>query len=134
MIPTDSPLILDIGGEGRHPTAWNLNPRGLKSFGPEQGTRIPRWIAGRGEQIPLPDNCVDVLIVERTPLRPATLAEMARVVKPSGTAILRHAVGPLGNPHRLATRVLRGRTSARMTSIGKIVVQETVVTLSEESL
>ncbi len=133
MLPLDKPLVLDIGGEGRHPAAWNLNPRGLKSFGPEQGTPIPRWIQGRGEAIPLPDASVDLLIVERTPLRPSTLAEMRRVVKPSGVAILRHAVGPLGDPHRLATRELRGQTSKRMTSIGSIVVQETVVALSQES-
>jgi hypothetical protein len=65
----ETPFILDIGGEGRHPTAWNLNPRATKTLGPDRGEPIPRLIRGRGESIPLPDRSVDVVIVEQTPLQ-----------------------------------------------------------------
>ena len=34
-------FILDIGGEGRHPDAWNLNPRKTKTLGPDRGLPIP---------------------------------------------------------------------------------------------
>ena len=58
------PMILDIGGEGRHPEAWNLNPRSRKTVGKQRGELIPLLIQGRGESIPLADRTVDVLIVE----------------------------------------------------------------------
>jgi hypothetical protein len=121
-------FILDIGGEGRHEEAWNLNPRALRSVGEEIGQPIPRLIRGRGDAIPLRDQCVDVLIVERTPLLLPTLNEMLRVARPNAQAILRHAVTPAGDPHRLATRVLKGAIRQRMTVIGRQQVQETIVT------
>jgi hypothetical protein len=55
---------LDIGGEGRHAEAWNLNPSPVKTLGPEKGLPIPRRIAGRANAIPLPDHSVDRIIVE----------------------------------------------------------------------
>lgn len=123
------PFVLDIGGEGRHRGAWNLNPRTHRTLGAGAGRPIPRLILGRGESIPLADHTVDVLIVERTPLRTATLLEMLRVAKPSATAILRHAITPLGDPHRLALEVLKGRATRRVTTIGRHPVRETVVSL-----
>jgi hypothetical protein len=121
------PVVLDIGGEGRYPTAWNLNPRALATLGAGRGRPIPRLIRGRGESIPLADNSVDVLIVERTPLTTALLLEMRRVAKPSAIAILRHAVSPLGDPHRRALAVLKGTGRQRMTRIGRQAVRQTVV-------
>lgn len=128
-------FVLDIGGEGRHPGAWNLNPRTHRTLGAGSGRPIPRLIRGRGESIPLPDGSVDVLIVERTPLRSATLREMLRVAKPSATAILRHAITPAGDPHRLAFQLLKGTVTRRMTTIGRQRVRETIVSsfrLAEE--
>jgi ubiquinone/menaquinone biosynthesis C-methylase UbiE len=123
----DSPTILDIGGEGRHPEAWNLNPRRHKTFGPERGQLIPRWIEGRGERIPLPDRSVDVLIVERTPLLPATLVEIARVASPTARIILRHVPAHHLDPHRLAVEVLSGKIERGTITIGSHRLQETVI-------
>jgi hypothetical protein len=105
---SERPVILDIGGEGRHPEAWNLNPRSRKTLGQQRGELIPRLIQGRGDCIPLPDRTVDVLIVERTPLRLPTLSEMLRVASPAARIILRHANAHRRDPHRLAVQVLKG--------------------------
>jgi hypothetical protein len=126
----EGPLVLDIGGEGRHSEAWNLNPRSRKTLGQQCGQLIPRLIQGRGECIPLPDRIVDVLIVERTPLRSATLSEMLRVASPSARIILRHASAHRRDPHRLAVQVLRGAVEQRKVMIGRQTVQETVIRLS----
>ena len=123
----EGPFVLDIGGEGRHPGAWNLNPRTHRTIGAGSGRPIPRLIRGRGESIPLPDHSVDVLIVERTPLRSATLREMLRVVKPSATAILRHAITPVGDPHQRALQVFKGTARQRVITIGRLRVRETVI-------
>jgi hypothetical protein len=128
----DSPTVLDIGGEGRHPDAWNLNPRRHKTFGPERGQLIPRWIEGRGERIPLPDRSVEVLIVERTPLLPATLAEIARVTSPTALIILRHVRAHHLDPHRLAVQVLKGTIARGTITIGSHTLQETVIGRAEE--
>lgn len=127
-------VTLDIGGEGRHPEAWNLNPRGRRTLGRLRGEPIPRWIEGRGECIPLADDTVDVLIVERTPLRAATLAEMLRVARPTATIILRHAVAHWRDPHRLAVQVFNGHAEQRRAMIGRQPVQETVIRLSRAAL
>jgi ubiquinone/menaquinone biosynthesis C-methylase UbiE len=127
----DSPALLDIGGEGRHPEAWNLNPRRHKTFGPERGELIPRWIEGRGERIPLPDGSVETLIVERTPLVPATLAEIARVASPTARIILRHVSAHHLDPHHLAVQVLKGKIERGTITIGSHTLQETVITRAE---
>jgi hypothetical protein len=130
FMPED-PVILDIGGEGRHPEAWNLNPRSRKTLGQQRGELIPRLIQGRGEGIPLPDRTVDVLIVERTPLRLATLSEMLRVARPSARIILRHANAHRRDPHHFAIQMLKGAVEQRMAMIGRQAVQETVIRLSK---
>jgi hypothetical protein len=123
-------MILDIGGEGRHPEAWNLNPRTRKTLGPHRGEPIPRLIQGRGEFIPLADRTIDVLIVERTPLRRATLSEVLRVASPSAQIILRHANAHQRDPHHLAVQVLKGAVERRTTMVGSQSVQQTVIRLS----
>lgn len=119
-------FTLDIGGEGRHQAAWNLNPSPVKTKGADRGRPIPRLILGRAELIPLPDKSVDRLIVERTPLRRRALEEIRRVITPTGLVILRHAVPPDIDPHRLAIQVLAGRAQQRMVQIDGQRVQETV--------
>lgn len=129
----DRPTVLDIGGEGRHSEAWNLNPRRYKTFGPQRGELIPRWIEGRGERIPLPDGSVEVVIVERTPLVPATLAEIARVASSTARIILRHVPVHHLDPHRLAVQALNGTIERGTITIGSHTLQETVIRRAGES-
>jgi ubiquinone/menaquinone biosynthesis C-methylase UbiE len=121
-------VVLDIGGEGRHPEAWNLNPSHVKTLGKNRGKPIPQHISGRADDIPLPDSSVDRIIVERTPLRVAALQEIARIIAPKGTIILRHVPLPNGDPHAFAKRILFGRISQRIIHLGGQVVQETAFT------
>ena len=120
-----SEFILDVGGEGRHPEAWNLNPSLVKTIGNKRGQPIPQHISGRAEDIPLGDGTADRVIVERTPLQRAALKEIARVVSSNGTIILRHAHSPYWDPHALAKRILPGRISQRTFRLAGQVVQET---------
>lgn len=126
-------LILDIGGEGRYPDAWNLNPSAVKTLGPDRGQPIPRRIAGRAEAIPLPDKSVDKIIVERSPLRVAALHEIARVIANGGVIILRHAPLPNYDPHAIATRILPGSVNSRIWRLGSHEFQETEFRLPPSS-
>ena len=121
---------LDIGGEGRNETAWNLNPSAVRTIGPNRGKLIPRRIAGRAEAIPLPDHSVDRIMVERTPLRKASLYQIARVIAPQGTIVLRHAKPPNRDPHLLARAILPGRITQRRFRIGSQDLQETCFQLN----
>jgi ubiquinone/menaquinone biosynthesis C-methylase UbiE len=126
--------IVDIGGEGRHASAWNVNPRMHRTGGARRGEPIPRLIRARGDQLPLADRSVDLFFVERTPLRLGVLEEIKRVAKPTARIILRHALSPITDPHRLAIEVLGGRVSRSIGRIGRTPVHQTVVMLSRESL
>ena len=117
-------FILDIGGEGAHPRAWNLNPSRVRTLNPHRGTPIPRHIPGRADAIPLPDHSVDQIIVERTPLRKAALAEIVRVLQRPGSVVLRHAMATDLDPHRLARTILPGLVRQRSIWIGRQMVME----------
>ncbi len=95
-------FVLDVGGEGRHEQAWNLNPSRVKTVGADRGAPIPRLILGRAEAIPLPADSVDLVIVERTPLRVRALREIQRIISPGGNIVLRHALPPNVDPHGVA--------------------------------
>lgn len=111
--------VLDIGGEGRYPEAWNLNPRSLKTVGADKGYVIPRRIHGRAECIPLPDHSVQQIIMERAPLRHAAVIEMLRVIASGGTIILRHHGGNDRNPHAFAQQLIQADVSVEQTTIGR---------------
>jgi ubiquinone/menaquinone biosynthesis C-methylase UbiE len=119
------PLLLDIGGEGRYAKAWNLNPSRVKTIGPQRGAPIERHIAGRAEEIPLPDGSVRWILVERTPLREAALREIARVIMPGGLIVLRHAASPTFDRHQTARGILPGRVRERVICLRGQSVQET---------
>ncbi len=119
-------FTLDIGGEGRHRGAWNLNPRARKTIGPERGESIPRLIRGRADALPLADGSVDRIIMERAPLTILALREMARVISPGGAIILRHAVPPGFDPHGTAKRILPGLRRQRRITLRGVPLQQTV--------
>lgn len=123
-------MVLDIGGEGRHPAAWNLNPSHLRTCGPLRGQPIPRLLLARAEAIPLPDRSVSKVIVERTPLLHAALVEVLRIARADATIVLRHAM-PFGwDPHRLAKEVLGGVAQQRQYLAGSLTCQETIIRLA----
>ncbi len=126
-------LKLDIGGEGKHQDAWNLNPNPLKTLGPGRGEPIPRHIVGRADAIPFADHCADCIIMERVPLRRAALVEIARVITPHGEVLLRHAVPPNFDPHGLARQIIPGGVSQRFIRIGRQILQETCFQLGDKS-
>ena len=120
-------LVLDVGGEGRYAEAWNLNPSRVRTFGPRRGEPIARLIHARGDAIPLADGSVDVVIVERTPLLPATIRELLRVARPRARFVLRHVETPGGDPHRLVLSLINGKAQRGWTTIGSHRVRETTI-------
>ncbi|HEY4311768.1 MAG TPA: hypothetical protein VGN12_20140 [Pirellulales bacterium] len=117
-------ITLDIGGEGRHPGAVNLNRSRVKTLGPERGQPIPNLIVGRADSIPLANGSVSQVIVERTPLSTNALAEIARVTAPQGKIILIHVPLPDADRHERALQMLPGKVERRDIFIGQRV-QET---------
>ena len=120
-----------IGGEGRHAEAWNLNPSAVRTIGRERGQPIPRRIGGRADAIPLADRSVARVVMERCPLTRGALAEIARVVAEGGEIVLRHAMPPGFDPHRVAREVLPGRATERRIRIGEQELQETRFAVGE---
>jgi hypothetical protein len=119
-------MTIDIGGEGRHPHAWNVNPSPCRTLGPQRGQPIPRRIAARADCLPLPSRSVRHVIVERTPLTAAALAEIARVIAPGGTVTLRHVPLVHRDRHALARqRLAAARVQQRWCQIGGQIVLET---------
>jgi hypothetical protein len=127
-------FVLDIGGEGRHARAWNLNPRPCKTLGARRGEPIPRRIPGRAEAIPLADASVDRIYLERTPLTPGGVREMARVIRPGGQVILRHVTWPGRDRHALAKKLLRGSVRERQRSLWGTIVQESIIRVKSQRL
>lgn len=119
-------IILDVGGEGRHPLAWNLNPSPVKTVGPQTGFPIPQLILGRADAIPLSAASVSVVIVERTPLQLPALREIWRVAAPGALIVLRHARPPWSDPHQLAAAMFNTPFQRSNHSLGRHVVQETI--------
>lgn|GEM_PF-1952454 len=127
-------FVLDVGGEGRHPAAWNLNRRQERSGAGRSAGPIPRLILARTDAMPLADGTVDLAIVERTPLRAEALRELNRVVKPDGAILLRHAITPAGDPHRVARRYLGGTVARRVFVHRGHRIQETIIRLDRRAV
>ncbi len=125
-------VTIDIGGEGRHLDAWNINPSRLVTLGPHRGNPIPRLICARAAALPFADRSVASILVERTPLRAAALAEMARVLMPGGEVVLRHVPLPHKDRHAAAKALFIGTTEQRTVRIGRQVVQETRIRTSPQ--
>ena len=124
-------FVVDIGGEGRNLGAYNVNPRRFKTLGPDQGQPIPRLIVGRGESLPLPDECADTVIVERTPISRRALVEIRRIAKPGALVVLRHARALGRDPHLLAKQLLHGEHHESECNIGPHSYHETIINLDK---
>ena len=124
-------LILDVGGEGRHPEAWNVNVSRVKTVGPQRGEPIPRLIVARADTLPFAGGVASSVILERTPLRRRVIEELLRVVQPAGTIILRHVPFPDADRHALAAELIPGRRQQSQILIGRQLVQETRFELSD---
>jgi hypothetical protein len=127
-------FVLDIGGEGRHADAWNLNPSLCKTLEPGRGTPIPRLILGRADAIPLPSQSVDRVIVERTPLTAAALCEIRRVTRPGGSVVLRHAAILGDDPHATAKRTFGTAWKHRKVNVAGVWLEETEFWISRDSV
>jgi hypothetical protein len=123
------PITLDIGGEGRHPGAFNLNRSSRKTLGSGRGQPIPRLIVARADAIPLADQSVQRVIVERTPLSRGALREIARIAAPGGVVELVHVPLPDADRHHEALQVLSGTIERRRLQIAGQWVQETRIEL-----
>jgi hypothetical protein len=117
--------MLDIGGEGRHPGAVNVNTRRYKTLGSGRGEPIPRLLCARADALPLACGSVGRIVVERTPLTAAALAEIARVIAPRGTIVLRHAPLLDRDRHARAREYLGGHAVQRRLLLAGQWVQET---------
>jgi len=83
--PIPAGLFVDVGGEGAHTGAINVNPSPIGSAdGLVPGRAIPNHVAGSSTSIPLPDASVARLVLERSTIEPGTGAEIARVMRPGG--------------------------------------------------
>jgi len=127
-VPLKLPLsLLDVGGEGKHPAAWNLNISEFKTLGPDRGQLIPKWIAGNCNKIPLPDCSVRHLIMERVPLLKMAVVEIQRVIMPAGTIELRHAFYSGSHPHQLIRSLVDGEFTVGHVTIGGLRYEETII-------
>ncbi|MDG2013425.1 MAG: hypothetical protein P8J33_07965 [Pirellulaceae bacterium] len=118
--------ILDVGGEGRYETAWNLNIRSRKTLGSHKGEPIPNWLEGRSTAIPLLDSSVQRVIMEQVPLNRRAVREIYRVVVEGGMIELRHFYNSQSHPHAWACRVIRGVCSHASIPWGNQELEETI--------
>ena len=81
---------IDIGGEGRYPGAFNVNPVTWSSAAETFGEPIPRLVQARGEALPFASGIADLITIESTPLRLGAYAELNRVLKPGGILQMLH--------------------------------------------
>jgi ubiquinone/menaquinone biosynthesis C-methylase UbiE len=124
-----TPLAIDIGGEGRHAHAWNVNPAATKTVGPQRGEPIPRLIRARATRLPFADASASEVIVERTPLSRAALLEIRRILAPGARLILRHVPLAHRDRHALACQLIAGKVVRTTAMMGRQQVLETVIEL-----
>jgi hypothetical protein len=105
---------LDVGGEGRHHYAINVNPGNLTSTTGVPGRPIPRLVNGHVEKIPFASGTADGLLVESAPLRPGAAAEIARVLKPGASVRLVHPVDYGRTHHASVITALGGKHKQRV--------------------
>lgn len=107
-------LHLDIGGEGRYPLAYNINP--FSSTG-ANGAAFPRVIRSLGEQLPIRSGSVHRITVENTPLRPGIEHEIIRVLAPGGIVELDHPADYAAEAHQPIIAAMQARGAIDLLTI-----------------
>ena len=102
-------IVIDIGGEGAHKGAINLNPGLTTTTTGRPGQPIPNLVQGFAEKLPFASRSADRLIVESAPLRPGAAAEMARVIRPGGVVRLMHPSEYAAQSHKGVVQAIGGR-------------------------
>jgi RHS repeat-associated protein len=105
---------IDIGGEGAHPEAINLNPTNVTST--NEATLIPRRVPGVGERLPFSSRTADVITLEGAPLRPGAAEEIGRVIRPGGEVTLVNPSDYATAAHQRVADVLRGNVTQTVTN------------------
>jgi RHS repeat-associated protein len=82
---------LDIGGEGRYAGAINVNTQAFTSTTGTAGRAIPSLVQAAGERLPFADRSANIITLQHAPIRPGTISEIARTIRPGGEIRL---VGP----------------------------------------
>jgi hypothetical protein len=100
------PVHLDIGGEGRYPGAFNINPFSSAVPGSPTFARLVRSV---GEELPIRSDSIDLITIENTPLRPGIGAEVARVLRSSGRVELDHPADYAADAHPKVISALQAK-------------------------
>ena len=108
---THSPqcLHLDIGGEGRHFNAVNLNPSTHTTCLSGPQLPIPNHLQGRGESIPCSDCSVFLITIENTEITEDMTIEIKRVLDAHGIIRLIHPTGYAAEAHSYVATIVNGK-------------------------
>ncbi len=111
---------VDIGGEGHHPGAVNVNPsRTRTNPGPNDeptGSKIPDLVVGRGENLPFRSGVAEDVFMENVPLGDEMLDEARRITRAGGRI---HLGGPDAQSVRdAADRIIQRGGGGQITNTG----------------
>jgi hypothetical protein len=109
-------MHIDVGGEGAHEAAINLNLATDGGLGP-----IPRLVLGMAQAMPMATRSIDLTTVENIPVHHAgIIEEVARTIRTSGEVRL---VNPADFPqamqaHEALAKMLGGTVDSVVTADG----------------
>ncbi|MGO8752247.1 MAG: RHS repeat-associated core domain-containing protein, partial [Thermoguttaceae bacterium] len=109
-------LAIDVGGEGLHSGAINVNIQPMTSTTGKAGRPIPLFFARVGTEAPLvfSNRTVKSIFIENTPISEATANEVARVIAAEGIILLDNPEPYATDAHARVLQALRalGRESS----------------------
>ena len=124
-------IHIDVGGEGRYPSAVNVNPRSTGIFSPYAPANgegpIPNWVPGTSEDIPFPSGVAGRITLEAAPVRAGTPAEITRVLSPQGTASLTGPADQLPNFQSVADALGAPMSVQTVEQVGGKIATATIV-------
>jgi hypothetical protein len=131
--PEPAPLHLDIGGEGFHPDAVNVNPSPVTTtgIGAPAGQPIPNLVQTTGENLAphFAPGSAAVVTIENTPITPTMASQVASVTRPGGQIILQHPADAAQALHPLVIQAVPGCTVDSITiGAGSDATTITVIT------